>query len=546
METTYQRTHNVTLNSKEAFPLLNQPRFHRRYKFDSTYENLAGLTRSKTALWSFDVKSQPSAVRTSCSATTRSSLNGAESVQSSPRHVPTPPELAKDGQVEHTVDRLVIDSGGEPPISAEPSNDTVEMAEPVKPVVEEEQPATTNNKPASPRAESVRSQKTLSARSSKPPFVKFEPKRMVRTAEFRSREYPSKVEYKKKIADAQCKAMADGQRQCTREMCYLCTQRAERNVPVYTRALEERADREAAKALVNAEQRRAEAQIQAESDLRTEKRVLSKEVSAVNLSIAQATKERRAEEAKHNLPHESYVMHERPITPHRSVGQKHMQKELSEQIDGQNRSQAKVEADKRLIERLYQIQLAEELSREREKFLAEKKATRKQIRDTFEFQIKSREPELPKSYRDNQVFGKNDVTSEKRQKMRERNRLYASDQFLTFKRNLTARDQFQKSRRQAEADMLRRTKTDLDEDTLKRTTYKQHVRRDLERKWLQQHTFKREKELSETIGIPEKITVQEQLDQYRRCGQCQRKPQNRGETNIWKESYYVPGSRIMV
>ena len=93
-------------------------------------------------------------------------------------------------------------------------------------------------------------------------------------------------------------------------MCYLRTQRAERNVPVYTRELEERADKEAARALVNAEQRRAEAQIQAESDLRTEKRALSKEVSAVNLSIAQATKERRAEEAKHKLPHVSTLQNQ--------------------------------------------------------------------------------------------------------------------------------------------------------------------------------------------------------------------------------------------
>ena len=41
-----------------------------------------------------------------------------------------------------------------------------------------------------------------------------------------------------------------------RELCNLCTERAERNVPVYTREAEEAADKMAARVLVNAEQRR--------------------------------------------------------------------------------------------------------------------------------------------------------------------------------------------------------------------------------------------------------------------------------------------------
>jgi hypothetical protein len=41
-------------------------------------------------------------------------------------------------------------------------------------------------------------------------------------------------------------------------MCYLCSQRAERNVPVYTRLQEEKAERETAKILVSAQQRVAE------------------------------------------------------------------------------------------------------------------------------------------------------------------------------------------------------------------------------------------------------------------------------------------------
>ena len=59
-----------------------------------------------------------------------------------------------------------------------------------------------------------------------------------------------------------------------------------------------------------------------------------------------------------------------------------------------------------------------------------------------------------------QVFGKNDITAEKRQKIRQRNKLYASEQFLTFNRNKSAKDQAYKEKVRQETEMLRRTKTE--------------------------------------------------------------------------------------
>ena len=42
------------------------------------------------------------------------------------------------------------------------------------------------------------------------------------------------------------------------------------------------------------------------------------------------------------------------------------------------------------------------------------------------------------------------------------------------------------------------------------------------------------------------MLVHEQCDKYKRCGQCKRKMHNCGESNIWRESRYIPGSRLMV
>ena len=43
-------------------------------------------------------------------------------------------------------------------------------------------------------------------------------------------------------------------------------------------------------------------------------------------------------------------------------------------------------------------------------------------------------------------------------------------------------------------------------------------------------------------GIP----VHEQCSRYRRCAQCRRRLDNSGETNVWADSSYIPGTRYIV
>ena len=115
-----------------------------------------------------------------------------------------------------------------------------------------------------------------------------------------------------------------------------------------------------------------------------------------------------------------YIMSGRPLTPHKTVGYKKVETELSSQINSIAKSKAKAEADKRLIERLYQIQLAERLnlphvciiityeylslSQERENYLREKEKKKTKLNRTYNYQIKHRIPELPKYHPDNEVL----------------------------------------------------------------------------------------------------------------------------------------------
>ena len=60
-----------------------------------------------------------------------------------------------------------------------------------------------------------------------------------------------------------------------------------------------------------------------------------------------------------------------------------------------------------------------------------------------------------------------------------------------------------------------KTKLSLDMDTNKRSHYKKTMRKSLESNWLRAADEKYEREVEAKIGIPERITVQEQLDHYR-------------------------------
>ena len=72
-------------------------------------------------------------------------------------------------------------------------------------------------------------------------------------------------------------------------------------------------------------------------------------------------------------------------------------------------------------------------------------------------------------------------------------------------------------------------------------------RKRLEQDWASATLYKREKEDEERqrMVTPGGL-MHEQCDKYRRCAQCKRHLQNCGESNIWRETRYIPGTRIMV
>ena len=74
-----------------------------------------------------------------------------------------------------------------------------------------------------------------------------------------------------------------------------------------------------------------------------------------------------------------------------------------------------------------------------------------------------------------------------------------------------------------------------------------HNRKALEDDWSKAASVKKQREHEERqhTRTPGQL-LHEQCDRYGRCGQCKRTLGNCGESNIWRESRYIPGSRLMV
>ena len=67
------------------------------------------------------------------------------------------------------------------------------------------------------------------------------------------------------------------------------------------------------------------------------------------------------------------------------------------------------------------------IAREREEFWREKQENKNKLHATYQYQMATREPQLPRAYSDGKVFGKHDLNKEKLAKIKERNRTYATE-----------------------------------------------------------------------------------------------------------------------
>lgn len=74
------------------------------------------------------------------------------------------------------------------------------------------------------------------------------------------------------------------------------------------------------------------------------------------------------------------------------------------------------------------------------------------------------------------------------------------------------------------------------------------IRKNLETDWTQaaEEKHQRDQEERQYLAAPQGLLLHEQCDGYKRCTQCQRNLENRGQANFWKDTRFIPGTHIIV
>ncbi|KAL5261389.1 hypothetical protein ACHWQZ_G007179 [Mnemiopsis leidyi] len=334
--------------------------------------------------------------------------------------------------------------------------------------------------------------------------------------------------------------------QSGQELCYLCHQRQRRNIPISFEEERKRDEQEQDRVLQKYQQLRDQKFNEMENKHLQHERRLSKEVAQFNLAASENLK------AEQTLPkkfHQSYIFLNRKDCPNWYDQQTEYSRALGEQLYHKTECLRKLKEETGRLEQEEQRYLAAELAASRKRHLMNKAISTKKYESALHTQIMNKPFQLPKALPDSDgsVFGKLDMTEEKLAAMRNRAKEVLNHQLKTMKEKKDKSRSKKELNRQHEMEVLNRTKKELREETCKRYQMTRGVRRSLERSWAAQHAEKRKQDHNDrrhemTAGL----LLLDQCKKYQRCDQCQRNCENIGVTNVWPESRYLSGSRLMI
>lgn len=149
---------------------------------------------------------------------------------------------------------------------------------------------------------------------------------------------------------------------------------------------------------------------------------------------------------------------------------------------------------------------------------------------------------------DEPIFGKADMANERLAERRRRAVEYFRDQREVVEQRKRDRLLRKLREQKEEEEVLKKNKVELKEDLANRYSRAVANRRRLEEEWQRAAEDKKHRDTEERSAnfASHGELMHEQCDKYGRCGQCKRRLNNCGESNIWRDTRYVPGARIMV
>lgn len=328
------------------------------------------------------------------------------------------------------------------------------------------------------------------------------------------------------------------------DFCYLCFQREKRNVPVYFTEQRKEKESEEDRLLQMYQHLKDSESLQKERNMQNKRRECAQHDAAFNLGVAEAIK---AKESERPLDYQrSFVFYKRSVSPPNWIG---VEEDLREQVAGNKQRRDKESRDKCLLERIEQLQLTKDLELQRKHYLQQKKLQSEEYRKALDTQLNFRSAQLPAAEPDSDgpVFGVHDSTQEKLDDNRQRARDLYQNQVAMAREKENKKKESNRKKQVEEEDMLRKTRKELMSECCHRNERNLSQRRRLEESWAKNAHMKRVREQHEADRTKSPgLLVLEQCEQYDRCAQCCRRANNCGESNVWSESRYVAGSRLIV
>jgi len=291
-------------------------------------------------------------------------------------------------------------------------------------------------------------------------------------------------------------------------------------------------------------------------------RTRAKDVAAFNLKTCLEASEDDLLKARRASSAKAYIFKNRPLTPARFQKQHEYSNALAGQVDAKANKLRSASEHLDRSERLEQQELKNEIEMMKNEARARNKKNQKNYRKSLASQIRVKaqitkfndaqeelaEPSIPTV----PYFGRNHITDDKAREEKQRAKALFKAQLAMASEKRQSAIKKHLQAQQQEAQVLRRTHTELFAD--QKQAYESSVerRQSLEENWIRHahEKKKREAQHQEFLKLGRQLTEKNvhMHDKYAACFQEQPTGYHSGrfKSNIWRESRYIPGSRLMV
>ncbi|XP_068927169.1 coiled-coil domain-containing protein 81 [Petaurus breviceps papuanus] len=341
--------------------------------------------------------------------------------------------------------------------------------------------------------------------------------------------------------------LCQGHVKAGQEMCYVCLQRAQRNVPVYCSEERKRKEIEDDRIIQQYQMLKDQEALYRHQAKNLAIREQNQKNAAYNLGVAEAIRNHKIEKPEF---YKSYIFDKRPLSPElNSAKQEEYSQGLLKQMESKREKELKQKQNAELMDRLEQVQLTEDLAAQRSKYLKDRMEEAQYYKRALDVQIKNRPPPLPVFEPDSSepIFGKMDMSNERLAERKQREQRYMKHQLQAVadhKRTAILRQLVDQRR---DIEMLQKTQREHLAERMAELERTMKMNQGLQDNWEKSAELKRHRDMEEKIfkRASDKLFILDQCEKYRRCCQCKKRLNNYGESNLWPVNRHLHGSRLL-